>query len=102
MEGQSLDIGWHLFPGDNSAQILQKLKVFMLETGHEPDSCPDRINLAGMFNNIANWESPKVQTECLAEAEEVANYAARFRYGYWCFCGPGSDKSWAYNEDRPS
>ena len=27
--------------------------------------------------------------------------AARFRSGYWCFCDPGSEKTWKDNEERP-
>ena len=41
-----------------------------------------------------------MQYKSLAQAKEVATHAARFRPGYWCFCGPGSDKNWTYNEER--
>ena len=36
--------------------MLQKLKAFMSETGHEPESYLDRIIFAGMFTDITNWE----------------------------------------------
>ena len=45
---------------------------------------------------------PKIQAKCQAQAEDVAYYAARFRLDYTCFCGPGSEKIWEYNEDTPS
>ena len=80
--GQSIDIEWHVCPG-TSVQILHKPQVFMSETGHAPESFPDRIILASMFNDITNWKSPTVQTMCLAQAREVASYATRFRPRCW-------------------
>ena len=47
-----------------------------------------------------NWESQKVQNECIAQASEVAIYSARFRLGYCCFCG--SEETREYNEERSS
>ena len=52
-----------------------------------------------MFNDITNVNSQKVQNKCPAQANEVATYAAKFRSGYWCVCGPGSEKTWNYHED---
>ena len=69
--GQSLDIELHVFLGDTSVQILQKLKVFMLETGHDPGSFQTGLFCESMFDDITNWESPNVQTKCLSQAEEV-------------------------------
>ena len=66
--GQSIDIEWHVCPG-TSVQILHKLQVFMSETGHVPESFPDRIIFVSMFNCITNWKSPKVQTICLGTRE---------------------------------
>ena len=70
-------------PGDTTVQILQMFKAFM--------SC--------------STTSPTVivrkQNKCLARAGEVPLSAARFRPGYWCFCGPGSEKTWKYNAERP-
>ena len=77
--GQSIGMEWHVCLGDTSVQLLHKLKVFMLETGHEPESFPDRIIVASMFNDVTNWESPQVQTPCLSQAEEVANYACKIQ-----------------------
>ena len=50
-----------------------------------------RIISSSMFNDITIWESQKVQSKCQAQWDEVATYAARFRLGYWCFSGPGSE-----------
>ena len=50
---QSTDIG-HVCLGDTSVQILQKLGAFMTENRHEPESFPDRIIFASMFNYIAD------------------------------------------------
>ena len=77
-------------------------KAFMTENGHTLVSFPDRIISAGIFTDIANWESPQVQTKCLPQAKDVATCTARFRLGYWCFLGPGSEKTWTTNEERPS
>ena len=40
--GQSIDLEWHECPADTSVQILHELQVVMSETGHEPESFPDR------------------------------------------------------------
>ena len=53
-----------------------------------------------MFNDTTNWESEGAQ-QLFSSSVHVATYAARFRPGYWCFCGPGSEKTWKYNEERP-
>ena len=58
-------------------------KCLFQVTGHAPESFPDRIILASMFNDITNWKSPTVQTMCLAQAREVASYATRFRPRCW-------------------
>ena len=74
----------------------------MSENGHEPGSFPDRIVFTSMFNDIAAYGSTKVQGKCLDSAKEVASYAARFRPGNWCFCGPGSEQTWKYNKSTPT
>ena len=43
-----------------------------------------------------------VQKRCQIHANEMAKHTARFRPGYLCFCGAGSEKPWTYNEERPS
>ena len=76
--GQSVDIELHVRAGDTSVQILQKLQGFMSETGHAPESFPDRIILASMFNDLTDKASQRVHNKCLARSREVATYAARF------------------------
>ena len=51
----------------------------MLETGRAPESFPERIVCASVFNNITNWESQQVHSTCLAQANEAANFIATFR-----------------------
>ena len=68
----------------------------------EPESFPDRIIFTSMFNDITDYGGKKVQGKCLDSANEVATCAARFRPGYWCFCGRGSEQTWKYNESRPT
>ena len=36
--GLSIDIEWHVCPGDASVQLLQNEQEFMSETGHAPES----------------------------------------------------------------
>ena len=93
----SIDISWHVCPGDTSVQILHMLQEFMSETGHALES-PDRIIFSRMFNNITNWESQKVQRKYPAQADEVSTNAARFRLGCWF----SAEKTWTNNEQRPS
>ena len=44
----------------------------MSETGHDPESFPDKIIFASMLNDIANSESNKEQTGFLGQTKEVA------------------------------
>ena len=94
-------IEMYVCPGDTSVQILQKLKIFTSEARREPELLTNRIILASMFNDITSWESLAVQAKSFARAKE-SFHAARFRPGYWCFCGPGSAKTRQHNEERPS
>ena len=62
--------------------------------------------------NVSNLLSPRVKLRPTTsqtgrvrrckKARDVATYAARFRPGYLCFCGSGSEKTWQMNEDQPS
>ena len=61
------------------------------------DKCKHRHDIAGQSTKP---ESSK--QKYIAQAREVSSHAARFRHGYWCCCGPGSEKTWKYNEERPS
>ena len=81
-------------------QILHKRHEFMSETGHAPENFPDKIIFAIMFNDITDHASKKVQGKFLDSAKEVASHPTRFRPGYWCFCGPGSEQTWDCNESR--
>ena len=49
--GQSTDFEWQVRPGETSVQILQMLQGFMSETGHAPQSFPDRIVFVSMSND---------------------------------------------------
>ena len=49
--GQSIDFEWHVFSGDISVQMLNKLTAITLATGEAPESVSDRS---------LNWESQKV------------------------------------------
>ena len=97
-----IQIEWHACFGDTCVHKLQILKAFMSETGREPGHFQTESLPRTGVNDITNWESQKVPNKCQAQANEVASYAARVRLGYWCFCGPGLDKTWKYNEERPS
>ena len=101
-EGRRCCEEWHVCLCETSVQILQKLKAFMSENGHEPESGPDSFITARIFHEIINWESSEgCKQACPAQAKELAAYAARFRPGYGCFCGP-SEKTWTCNEVQPS
>ena len=95
-------IEWHVCSGDTSVQILHKLQEFMSEIGRVPESFPDIMIFTSMFNDITDQGGDKVQGKCLHSAKEVATDAATFRLGYRCFCGPGSQQTWKYNESMPT
>ena len=64
--GQLMEIDWHVCLGDSSVQQLQKLQLFMSETGQAPWSFPDRIIFASMFNNT-NWEIRRCKPHVLVK-----------------------------------
>ena len=97
-----IQIEWHVCPADTSLQILHKVQDFMSETEHVPESFPNRIIFTSMFDDITDCVSKKVHGHCLDSAKEVASFAARFKPGCWCFCGPGSDQTWKNNDARPA
>ena len=59
----------HACLGGTSVQILHILQVFMSEAGHEPESFPDRIFFASMFNDISD-RSKTVQRKCLGSGKK--------------------------------
>ena len=62
--GPSIETGWHVCLGDTIVQILQRIKSFISENGHEPDNFLDRLVFVSMFNDISNWK-------CLEEQANV-------------------------------
>ena len=94
-------------------QILTSSKYSCRKPGTDLRVFQNRTMFASMFNDITSWDSSKVQAKCPAQAE-VAKYAARLKPGYrcfwsritqrptyWCFCCPGSEQTWKYDEYRP-
>ena len=77
---------------DTSMQILHRIQKSR-ENGRSPRVFPDRIIFTSPFNDITDYGSRKVQNKCPAQANEVAICGARFRPGYLCFCGPGSEQA---------
>ena len=69
------------------ADTAKNAKI-MSESGHAPESVPDRIIFTIMFNDITDCGS----RQCLDSAKEVATCAVRIRHGYWHFCGSGLGK----------
>ena len=61
LQFRQLTLNGTFFLVDTSVQLLQKVKAFMSETGHEPESFRDTIIFASMFSDITNWASQKVQ-----------------------------------------
>ena len=54
-----------------------------------------------MFNDISCGTKDN-ETECLANAKLISQYARRFGKGQWSFVGPGSEKKWySISEDSP-
>ena len=62
--GPSIETGWHVCLGDTTVQILQRIKSFMSENGHEPFNFLDGLVFVSMFNDISNWK-------CLEEQANV-------------------------------
>ena len=43
-----------------------------------------------------------MQAKSPALAKDIVVCASRFGLDDWCLCGPGSEKTWTSNEERPS
>ena len=52
----SVEIEWHLCPGETSVHILPNIKALMSETRHKPAHFLDRIIFASVFNDITSCE----------------------------------------------
>ena len=86
---RSIDVEWHVCPGDTSVQILRWLQEFMSETNHAPQSSPH-------VQRHHNWESRKVQDKCPGQAREMATYEARFRPVMRASQEAGLSKQWGW------
>ena len=101
--GRSIDIGWDVCLGNTSVQILRAPQGFMSETRHALESFRDRIHHrehVQRHHQLGKSEGAKQMSS--SKPNEVATSAKRFRLGYWFFCCPGSEKTWKYQEQRPS
>ena len=102
--GQSIDIEWHVGLGDTFVHTLHRFQS--IHDGERAHTCefprqdhpPEHVQRHRQLGKSSG--ANKMFT--LPQAKDVATCTARFRPGYWCFLGPGSEKTWTTNEERPS
>ena len=99
--GETIIVEWHACVGTRRCRYCTEYKQ-KSENGRSPKVFPDRIFFKRPINNITDYGSRKVQNKCPAQANEVATCGARFRPGYLCFCGPGSEQAWKNTGSRPT
>ena len=99
---QTIQVEWHVSPGDTSVQMLQNVQVFMSENGRAPDSSPDSNIFTSMFNDITAHARKKEQGKCLESSKEFelerscfsrSNILTRFLVLLW-------SRTWKCNETR--
>ena len=73
----------------------------MTETQCELEQCQGRIIFMSMYNDIV-WRQEGNDEICLANCQNVADYAKRFAYGHWSFLGVGSERKWYGNTYKPN
>ena len=96
-----MEFEWIIFPGFNTLQLSEEVKLLLLRLEETPEIFTGRILFMSMFNDISCGTKDN-EEECLANARLVSLYARRFGKGQWSFIGPGSEKKWySIKEDSP-
>ena len=102
-----LDCEFNVNPGLTSAQLVTTIKHHVSsthdDTGHERtlETYLNRIIFMGMKNGLeANYKLHKNDDFYTQSAQELSDYAARFRPGYWRLVGQGSESTWKTPESR--
>ena len=94
------DIKWHVCPGDTWVPTLHKLQGFMSKTRHAPESLP-RQDLREHVQRHQLGKSEVAKQLCNS-SEWSSLLRSKLPTWLLCFCGPGSEKTWTQNEERPS
>ena len=68
--GPSIETGWHVCLGDTTVQILQRIKSFISENGHEPFNFLDGLIFVSMFHDITNWKCVEEQANVQLKREK--------------------------------
>ena len=92
LDGEPIEFEWKNFPGFSSLSLLREIQNDLVK------DFMDRIIFISMFDDI-EWK--KNDDKCIANADEVRNYAMNFLQGHWTFLGPGSGNKWYGDSHDP-
>ena len=95
-----MEFEWNIFPGFNSLQLSEEVKLLLLRLDETPEIFTGRIIFMSMFNDISCGS--KDNEKMFGKCKTRSLYARRFGAGQWSFLGPGSEKKWyCISEDSP-
>ena len=101
IDGEPTEFECNFFPGLNTLQLSDHVKILLYRLGETPENFTGRIPFVSMFNDISCGKNDN-DIECLANAEVVSIYVKKFGIGQWSFIGPGSEKKlYSMKEDSP-
>ena len=101
INGEPTEFEWNIFPGFDTLQLCDKVKVLLSRLRETPEIFTGRILFMSTINDICSGTKDNEQ-ECLAHARVVSLYARKFGTGQWSFFDPGSEKKWySIKEDSP-
>ena len=96
-----VEFEWNIFPGFNTLQLSEEVKLLLLRSGETPENFTRRIIFMSMFNDISCGSRDNGK-ECESNTQLVSLYAKRFGIGQWSFLGLGSEKKWySISADSP-
>ena len=52
IDGEPMEFEWNIFPGFNTLQLSEEVKLFLLRLGETPENFTGRIIFMSMFNDI--------------------------------------------------
>ena len=55
IDGEPMDFEWNIFPGFNTLQLSEEIKILLLKFGETPENFTGRIIFMSMFNDNLLW-----------------------------------------------
>ena len=99
INGEPTEFEWNIFPGFDTLQLSEEVKILLYRLGETPETFTGRILFMSMFNDVS-CDKKDNEEECVANSKVVSIFAKKFGIGQWSFIGPGSEKKWYSMEEN--